>query len=353
MQRENIRQGYYLKAVLSMLLATFALLSSANAQDQIIKNRWQGSVLTDGGGGAVTMEPASIGQNARWQLEQVGQFVRLRSVSSGNYLHVENGPLVLGPAQPGWWSAMWIIEQVDGAHVRLRNRWRRNLYIHIENGRVEAGPIQPGWWSAMWRLERPRGTVTTNQPTGTQTPPGRPVTPPVDQGQLANEIVTAHNELRARHGVQALTWSPALAASSNRWALTMKANGCTGGHSGQRGVGENLAWSGTTGVPTIAGAGRKAVQGWYWCEIGRYDPANPGFSMATGHYTQVVWAATTQVGCAIVSCDANEQRVWPGRPFAAQVVVCQYSPSGNVTGQFPQNVRHINPGPRPAGVRCN
>ena len=45
-----------------------------------------------------------------------------------------------------------------------------------------------------------------------------------------------------------------------------------------------------------------------------------------GHYTQVVWRSTTQVGCGIATCNQN-------RPFAGsgpwQVVVCDYSPAGN------------------------
>ncbi|KAF8888246.1 CAP domain-containing protein [Infundibulicybe gibba] len=60
---------------------------------------------------------------------------------------------------------------------------------------------------------------------------------------------------------------------------------------------------------------------------------NPGFSSATGHFTQVVWKGTTQVACAVANCGA-------GTIFsqASGYVVCRYSPPGNVIGQFPQNV---------------
>ena len=48
--------------------------------------------------------------------------------------------------------------------------------------------------------------------------------------------------------------------------------------------------------------------------------------MATGHFTAMVWRATTELGCALGSCPG--QRLW----------VCQYNPPGNMMGAFPANV---------------
>ena len=45
----------------------------------------------------------------------------------------------------------------------------------------------------------------------------------------------------------------------------------------------------------------------------------------SGHYTQVIWAATTRVGCGRVTCTRQSQQ-WT-------LVVCNYSPRGNVLGQ--------------------
>ncbi|MEO7432325.1 MAG: CAP domain-containing protein, partial [Dokdonella sp.] len=52
-----------------------------------------------------------------------------------------------------------------------------------------------------------------------------------------------------------------------------------------------------------------------------------------GHYTQIVWRGTTQVGCAQTQCSS-------GSPFGAQFpnwtfIVCDYSPPGNYTGERP------------------
>lgn len=54
---------------------------------------------------------------------------------------------------------------------------------------------------------------------------------------LMKWLVTKHNELRYRHGVQMLTWDWSLAWNSYNYVV-----GCPNGHSGQQGIGENLAW---------------------------------------------------------------------------------------------------------------
>ena len=81
----------------------------------------------------------------------------------------------------------------------------------------------------------------------------------------------------------------------------------------------------------------------------KYDYNHPGFSSATGHFTQVsfsskfplwpelidgypqvVWKGSKQVACAIANCGAGTIF---GQP--SKMIVCRYSPPGNVLGQFP------------------
>ena len=64
---------------------------------------------------------------------------------------------------------------------------------------------------------------------------------------------------------------------------------------------------------------------WY-NEIDKYNFTNPGFSMETGHFTQVVWKSSQRIGCGI----SNNGSEFYG--------VAQYDPPGNFIGEFEQNV---------------
>jgi len=72
--------------------------------------------------------------------------------------------------------------------------------------------------------------------------------------------------------------------------------------------------------------GLDMTQMWY-DEIGQYSYNNPGFSEATGHFTQVVWKSSTDVGCGIGIRNGDE--------FYG---VAQYTPPGNYQGEYTDNV---------------
>ncbi|RPD62842.1 PR-1-like protein [Lentinus tigrinus ALCF2SS1-6] len=133
--------------------------------------------------------------------------------------------------------------------------------------------------------------------------------------------LSAHNTVRSQHRVSALTWSSDLAAKAQSWA-----NGCVFQHSGGKlgPYGENLA-AGTGSSYGIA----TAIKSWT-DEVSQYNASNPQPS----HFTQVVWKGTTQVGCAVAICS----NIFPAKYGPAKYYVCEYSPQGNIIGQFPQNV---------------
>ncbi|HWU88348.1 MAG TPA: CAP domain-containing protein, partial [Kofleriaceae bacterium] len=135
----------------------------------------------------------------------------------------------------------------------------------------------------------------------------------------------AHNQVRAKHCATPLQWSPQLAQVAQQWANSLRDQGCKFGHSGGR-YGENLA-AGTSG--TLDG---QSVTGMWYDEVKQYAFPDGGFSMQTGHFTQVVWRESTQLGCAVSTCRGMD--IW----------VCEYDPPGNVQGMFRQNVQ-------PAGCR--
>jgi uncharacterized protein YkwD len=135
----------------------------------------------------------------------------------------------------------------------------------------------------------------------------------------ADALVAAHNQVRARHCAPPLRWSAPLASSAQRWANTLRDRGCALGHSGGS-HGENLA-AATAGMLDAA-----AVVGMWYDEGKRYSFRSGGFSMKTGHFTQVVWRDTKEVGCGRSECNGLD--VW----------ICQYDPPGNVEGQYRENV---------------
>lgn len=131
-----------------------------------------------------------------------------------------------------------------------------------------------------------------------------------------------HNTARSQHGAAALTWNDTLAAAAQKWA-----NGCVFQHSGGTlgPYGENLA-AGTGDSYAID----QAIQSWTG-EASQYNANSPEAS----HFTQVVWKATTQVGCALQDCDG----IFSASFGKAHYYVCEYFPQGNVIGNFAQNVQ--------------
>ncbi|WP_424186800.1 CAP family protein [Actinokineospora sp. G85] len=140
--------------------------------------------------------------------------------------------------------------------------------------------------------------------------------------EFKQEALTAHNQARAQYGAEPLTWNDSLYADTLAWARSCKFE-----HSDNGGrYGENLAAQ----APALSAT--DAVNMWV-SEAKDYDYANPAFSTATGHFTQVVWKATTQVAVAAADCPAGTVLSEP-----SVFVVARYTPPGNVTDQFAENV---------------
>lgn len=131
-------------------------------------------------------------------------------------------------------------------------------------------------------------------------------------------ITERHNFWRAKLGIAPLTWSNELAQYAQKWADKLAAQGCDLVHSGGK-YGENIYWySDKVDNP------KQAVDAWA-SEQKFYDHDRQvcrGSWDKCGHYTQLIWENTTQVGCAKATCE-NGAEIW----------VCSYNPPGNWQGQ--------------------
>lgn len=167
--------------------------------------------------------------------------------------------------------------------------------------------------------------------------PGIPSAPFADsepanmQGMLAT-----HNQVRASLGIAPLRWSGQMAAYAQQWAEHLAShNGCEMQHRTRANadllkVGENLYWAsplrwsdGRIEVQQISPT--RIAQDWASEQADYNDASNtcrPGAQC--GHYTQMVWRSTTEVGCGMTVC-GNQAQLW----------ICNYNPPGNWVGEKP------------------
>lgn len=140
---------------------------------------------------------------------------------------------------------------------------------------------------------------------------------------LAQRLIAAHNAVRASAGTQPLAWDAALAAGAQAYAQQLAATRAFQ-HSDRRarpGIGENL-WMGTSG----AFSPEQMVGNWasekQWFRPGIFpNVSRTGNWEQIGHYSQIIWRTTTRVGCGLA------------RGAGRDVLVCRYSPAGNVDGR--------------------
>lgn len=134
----------------------------------------------------------------------------------------------------------------------------------------------------------------------------------------AIELVNAHNKWRTDVGVDSIKWSPELAKEAQAWAEKLAKKGCKMNHSNTKN-GENIFWSSYESSATLAvdnwGSEKKDYKG---------EKISGSNYHKFGHYTQMVWHNTQFVGGGRARCK-NGGVIW----------VCQYSPAGNVIGEYP------------------
>ena len=146
-----------------------------------------------------------------------------------------------------------------------------------------------------------------------------------DLSAEAQALLAQHNGYRAKHCVPRLSWSNQLAAEAQGWANGCKADGDGKFLHSATSDGESLAWG-----KGLSASG--AVDFWY-SEINNYDFDAPRVDASTGHFTQLVWRDSSQVGCAVNVC--GSRNYW----------VCRYSPPGNFNVDSPGELERNVPPP--------
>ncbi len=136
------------------------------------------------------------------------------------------------------------------------------------------------------------------------------------------EILAAHDAYRKQHHAPPLEWSDKAAAAAQKWVNKLAAEHVLK-HGEHEGMGQNVAMSSSTLGCDLSG--QQVTEMWY-SEVKKYDFSNPKFASGTGHFTQVVWKSTTQVGAA--------KAIVGNSCF----VVANYIPPGNFVGEYQQNV---------------
>lgn len=145
------------------------------------------------------------------------------------------------------------------------------------------------------------------------------------EASFAGRLLAVHNRERAQHDLPPMRWSPLLEESARQWAMHLASSGrFEHAPAGLRQAqGENL-WAGTKNAYSL----EDMVDA--WAEEKRYfKPGRFPYNSTTGrvsdvgHYTQLVWRDTREVGCA-KAAGLNEE-----------VLVCRYGQPGNFIGEEP------------------
>lgn len=142
-----------------------------------------------------------------------------------------------------------------------------------------------------------------------------------------DECVKVHNKYRKKHGVSSLSHAKDLSAFAQKWAEHLAASNsfqhsdCM--HKGDR-LGENIAckWSSSGGDYS----GKEVCDQWY-SEISKHDFKIEPRSTGTGHFTQMVWKGSKEIGVGKAKTSGGKV-----------IVVASYRPAGNLVGSYKENV---------------
>uniref|UniRef100_G3U097 ShKT domain-containing protein n=1 Tax=Loxodonta africana TaxID=9785 RepID=G3U097_LOXAF len=143
-----------------------------------------------------------------------------------------------------------------------------------------------------------------------------------DHPSIQMEITNKHNDLRRKVNPSAsnmlkMTWNAEVAKNAEKWAkkCTLSHSHQNQGKTGSVACGENLFMS------SDPRSWSDVIQSLYnEVKDFQYGFGSIRANAETGHYTQLVWATSHQLGCALAHCPRHTFQYY---------YVCQYCPPGN------------------------
>jgi len=149
-----------------------------------------------------------------------------------------------------------------------------------------------------------------------------PVQNEVNSDPFIAQCLAEHNAERSPLGIPGLTWNEELAATALSWAKQLASRGSLSHSSGRVHIGENVSYTGTKANSLARLIGMWRDEKKYYIHKPYPNCSNSGDSGDVGHYTQMIWKDTTEVGCGLATKS--------GKDF----LVCQYKTSGNRQGKY-------------------
>lgn len=144
-------------------------------------------------------------------------------------------------------------------------------------------------------------------------------------GDFQQRVLAAHNLERDQVGVPPLRWNAALAADAQQWADHLAQTGRFehAPENYRAPEGENL-WAGAKGYFSPEAMVSAWIREKRYFKPGTFpDNSTTGRVEDVGHFTQVAWRDTRQVGCAVAASGRED------------ILVCRYTQAGNYIGEQP------------------
>lgn len=141
-------------------------------------------------------------------------------------------------------------------------------------------------------------------------------------GEFISDCLNEHNKYRTPLGIPELTWSCTLMDSAQTWADYLAQNNIFKHSSGRQNVGENIAVGTARKYDPVALIDMWVEERQYFIPGRNFpDCSTTGNYADVGHWTQMIWRKSTQIGCGTATSSGQ------------RYLVCQYSPAGNKLGQ--------------------